>query len=92
MNRSGGDRTLAIFSVPNRPGSLYNALKPFAELGINLSMIYSRPNRGSPWGYDFLLEAECQLSNEECSGAFNELGRVAVYVKLLGSYPVSRIH
>ncbi|WP_243669441.1 prephenate dehydratase [Vulcanisaeta sp. JCM 16161] len=48
MNRSG-DRTLAIFSVPNKPGSLFNALKPFAELGINLSMIYSRPNRSSPW-------------------------------------------
>lgn len=93
MNRSGGDRTLAIFSVPNRPGSLFNALKPFAELGINLSMIYSRPNRSSPWGgYDFLLETECQLSDEECSRAFNELSRVAVYVKLLGSYPVSRIH
>ncbi|MGC9179826.1 MAG: prephenate dehydratase [Vulcanisaeta sp.] len=91
MNRSGS-KTLAIFSVPNRPGSLFNALKPFADLGINLSMIYSRPNRSSPWGYDFLLETECQLSSEDCSRAFNELSRAATYVKLLGSYPVSRIH
>ena len=91
MGRSG-DRTMAIFSVPNRPGSLFNALRPFAELGINLSMIYSRPNRGSPWGYDFLLETECQLSDETCLRAFNELGRVATYVKILGSYPTARLY
>ncbi|WP_243666636.1 prephenate dehydratase [Vulcanisaeta sp. JCM 16159] len=87
-----GDRTMAIFSVPNRPGSLFNALKPFADLSINLSMIYSRPNRGSPWSYDFLLETECQLSDVNCSRAFDELSRVAVYVKMLGSYPVVRFY
>lgn len=91
MGRSG-DRTMAIFSVPNRPGSLFNALRPFAELGINLSMIYSRPNRGGPWGYDFLLEAECQLSDGACLRAFNELGGVATYVRVLGSYPTARLY
>ncbi|BDR92533.1 prephenate dehydratase [Vulcanisaeta souniana] len=87
-----GDRTMAIFSVPNKPGSLFNALKPFADLGINLSMIYSRPNRASPWGYDFLLETECQLTNEACRRAFDELSDMAVYVKLLGSYSIMRIY
>ncbi len=87
-----GNRTMAIFSVPNKPGSLFNALKSFADLGINLSMIYSRPNRGSPWGYDFLLETECQLADETCQGAFNGLSGTAVYVKLLGSYSIARIY
>ncbi len=81
-----GDRTLLIFSVSNRPGSLYNALKPFAEKEINLSMIYSKPNRQSPWGYDFLLEMECQLEDEDCNNALRQLGGVTTYLKVLGSY------
>jgi len=81
-----GDRTLLIFSVPNRPGSLYKALKPFAERGINLSMIYSKPNKQSPWGYDFLLETECQLKDEECNEAIQQLQQETTYLKTLGSY------
>ncbi|WP_238375119.1 prephenate dehydratase [Vulcanisaeta thermophila] len=81
-----GDRSLAIFSVPNKPGSLFNALRPFADLNINLSMIYSRPNKSSPWGYDFLLEAECELRDARCRDAFNRLRDASVYTWILGSY------
>ena len=81
-----GDRTLLIFSVPNRPGSLYKALKPFAERDINLSMIYSKPNKQSPWGYDFLLETECQLKDEECNEVIQQLQQETTYLKILGSY------
>ncbi|MFB6470000.1 MAG: prephenate dehydratase [Vulcanisaeta sp. AZ3] len=81
-----GDRTLIIFSIPNRPGALYNALRPLAERGLNLSMIYSKPNRQSPWGYDFLLEVECQLRDVICTEAIRELNKVTTYLKVLGSY------
>ncbi len=81
-----GDRTLLIFSIPNRPGSLYKALQPFALLGLNLSMIYSKPNRESPWGYDFVLEVECELQDGKCRSAIEELGKNAVYLRVLGSY------
>ena len=81
-----GDRSLIIFSVPNKPGSLYSALKPFAESGLNLTMIYSRPNKMGPWEYDFILEVECSLSNNECVKAINELKGRSTYVKVLGSY------
>jgi prephenate dehydratase len=81
-----GDRTLLIFSVPNKPGALYRALRPFAERGINLSMIYSKPNKQSPWGYDFLLETECQLKDEKCNEAIQQLQQETTYLKILGSY------
>jgi len=75
-----------IFSVPNKPGSLYAALAPFAEGGLNLTMIYSRPNRSGPWEYDFILEVECSLNDERCIGAVSRLRANATYVKVLGSY------
>lgn len=81
-----GDRTMLMFSVPNKPGSLYAALAPFAENGLNLTMIYSRPNRTGPWEYDFILEVECSLSDDKCMGAITRLRDYATYVKVLGSY------
>ncbi len=81
-----GDRSLIIFSVPNKPGSLYSALQPFAEAGLNLTMIYSRPNKMGPWEYDFILEVECSLSEAKCIEAINRLRERAAYVKVLGSY------
>ncbi|ABW02170.1 prephenate dehydratase [Caldivirga maquilingensis] len=81
-----GDRSLVIFSVPNKPGSLYSALKPFAEAELNLTMIYSRPNKMGPWEYDFILEVECSLSDGKCLKAINELREHSAYVKILGSY------
>ncbi|MGC9136408.1 prephenate dehydratase [Caldivirga sp.] len=81
-----GDRSLIIFSVPNKPGSLYSALQPFAETGLNLTMIYSRPNKMGPWEYDFILEVECSLSEAKCIEAINRLRERAAYVKVLGSY------
>lgn len=81
-----GDRSLIIFSVPNRPGSLYSALKPFAEAELNLTMIYSRPNKMGPWEYDFILEVECSLSEAKCLNAINELREHSAYVRILGSY------
>jgi len=81
-----GLRTLAIFSVPNKPGALHDALEPFARLGVNLTMIYSKPNRMGPWDYDFILEAQCQLEDTECRIALDALRERSTYLKILGSY------
>jgi prephenate dehydratase len=86
-----GVRTMGIFSVPNKPGALHEALGPFAQLGVNLTMIYSKPNRTGPWEYDFVLEAQCQLEDEACSRAFEELRNRSTYIRILGSYNHTRI-
>ena len=81
-----GSRTLLIFTVPNRPGSLYRALRPFAEGGVNLTMIYSKPTRSGLWEYLFIAEAECSLDDPACVGAIEGLRNYAEFVKVLGSY------
>jgi chorismate mutase/prephenate dehydratase len=43
-SRSGNDLTSFVFSVDDRPGALLDVLKQFAERGINMVKIHSRPS------------------------------------------------
>ena len=52
----GGRETLLTFETGHRPGDLYRALGSFAEAGINLSRIESRPSGEAPWRYRFLVQ------------------------------------
>jgi len=47
------NKSSLIFSVSDQPGSLYEALKIFAERQINLVKLESRPIHSKPWEYLF---------------------------------------
>ena len=51
---TGNDKTSIVFSVSDQPGSLLKALDIFAQLGINLTKIESRPMRTRLGEYLFL--------------------------------------
>ena len=81
----GANKTSIAFGLKNVPGALYKALRVFADRGISLSKIESRPIRGRPWEYVFytdLLRGDDKLSR----GALVELKAVADMVKILGVY------
>ena len=80
-------KTSLIFSVDHTPGSLYRALGPFAELGINLCKVESRPKKGYPWEYHLFMDFEGDMNNEACINAVNRLRSLSQYVRVLGSYP-----
>lgn len=84
---TGKDKTSLLFSVKDRPGALYHALKPFARRRINLTKIESRPSKDEPWTYVFFTEFEGHRQNAKCARAIEELKKVCEYVKVLGSYP-----
>ena len=54
--RTGKDKTSVVFSVKDRPGVLKDALSAFAEEGINLTRIESRPSRKRAWTYVFFAD------------------------------------
>jgi chorismate mutase/prephenate dehydratase len=83
---SNAFKTSIVFSLKNEPGSLYNALKVFAERKINLTKIESRPSKTSPWEYIFFLDFEGKSNDEK--GALDALKTHTNSFKLLGSYPV----
>ncbi|ABU81490.1 Prephenate dehydratase [Ignicoccus hospitalis KIN4/I] len=79
-----GDKTALLASVPHRPGGLFEFLKPFAERGINLTMIYSRPLKDHPWRYVFYIETEG--SREALKEVLEEASKISSFLKILGSY------
>ena len=75
--------TIAL-TIPNRAGSLYRTLAPFAEAGIDLRSLLSRPIKGQPWHYRFFLDvAASRQMLEQCVAA--PLGAMDVELKYLGS-------
>lgn len=83
---SRGCKTSITFSVDNVPGTLYRFLQVFAEHGINLSKIESRPSKEKMWEYVFFIDFEGHAEMEPAKSALIELRRRSSFLKILGSY------
>ncbi len=79
-------KTSLIFSVPNRAGSLLDALAPFARHKVSMVRLESRPARNGAWDYNFYVDVDGHIEDEELGKAVEELGQIALYLKILGSY------
>jgi prephenate dehydratase len=85
---TGRDRTSLVFSLAaDRPGGLLSALRPFADRGINLSRIESRPTKATLGNYWFLIDCEGHLDEAPVADAVGEVRNIAVELRVLGSYP-----
>lgn len=84
------DKTSILFNVPHRPGTLFKALKPLYEAGLNLTHIQSRPMPGSTFEYIFFVDFEGGTSEERVRRALEEMKSLCSFLKVLGSYPVAR--
>lgn len=89
--RSGNDKTSIMFSLKDRVGVLYDALKPFSKYNINLTKIESRPSRRRAWEYIFFVDFNGYKDDPNVVKALKEVGEQCVYLKILGSYPASKI-
>ena len=86
---TGNDKTSIVFSAGDVAGSLYKALKEFADGDINLTKLESRLTRKKAWEYNFYLDFEGHIDDENCKKAIQELINLGSLVKVLGSYPRS---
>ncbi|HEX7472916.1 MAG TPA: prephenate dehydratase [Candidatus Limnocylindrales bacterium] len=82
-----GHRTTVVFGVRNEPGTLLAALHAFADRGVNLSKLESRPSRERAWEYVFWADLDGSEDDPACSAALADLGARATLVRVLGSYP-----
>ncbi|MFO7320877.1 MAG: prephenate dehydratase [Chloroflexota bacterium] len=81
------NKTSIVFATRNRPAALYDCLGVFAERGLNVTKIESRPRRNRPWEPIFFLDFEGHWQEPNTQEALARLLQRASFVKMLGSYP-----
>ena len=86
---SGRDKTSLVMSAPNRPGAVHDLLTPFANNGVSMTKLESRPSRTGLWEYVFYVDIEGHQSDAKIAAALAQLKQIAAFVKVLGSYPVA---
>lgn len=79
------NKTLLFLTIFNRVGILRDILSVFADLGINLNKIESRPSREKVWDYYFFIEVEIKLDDPKLTQALNILKQYCPLTKVLGA-------
>ncbi len=80
------DRTSMIFGLKHTPGSLYSVLQEFDYNKINLTKIESRPIKEKPWEYNFYVDLEGHIEEDNIKKTLNKIEKKCTFIKILGSY------
>ncbi len=84
----GGHCTSLAFTVHDTPGALVKPLQVFANRGINMSKIESRPTKRSLGDYLFFIDLEADIRDRTVQIALEELADNTETLKIFGSYEV----
>lgn len=88
VSASGKDKTSIVMSSQNRPGAMFDLLKPFAVHKVSMTRLESRPSQAGLWEYVFFVDVEGHQNDTPVQAALSEIRQKAGFVKVLGSYPV----
>jgi chorismate mutase / prephenate dehydratase len=80
------DKISAVFIVEHRPGTLYGTLRAFANRGVNILNLVSRPVPGSPWQYCFHMDFDGSLNDANVREALAEAQANCRSIRILGNY------
>lgn len=83
-------KTSLIFSTTHEKGALARCIGIFAERGLNLTKIESRPKPDTPFEYIFYMDFEGNIDREMTQAALDDLEEVTTFLIVLGSYPIGR--
>ena len=84
---TGRDKTSLLLVTRDEPGILYRALGAFAERGLNMTKIESRPSRRRPWEYVFFVDIDGHERDANVAAALAAVKASCESMKVLGSYP-----
>jgi prephenate dehydratase len=89
--RSGADakKMSLAMRLAHQPGALLASLEPFANHGVNLLKIESRPIHGKPFEYQFYLDVEA-ANHEHLEKALEEVRHATSQLRVLGLYAAAR--
>jgi chorismate mutase/prephenate dehydratase len=85
--REENNKTSFMSIIDHEPGSLYKMMSCFADYGINMMKIESRPIANRPWEYAFYIDFEGNMAEERIKSALEHIKRYSREFKVLGNYP-----
>ncbi len=90
-NLSQATKTSLALVTDHTPGSLVSALAAFSDLGMNMTMLHSRPIPTDAWHYTFYLDVEAGIGDTSLSRALEILKTQNCQVTIFGSYPKANL-
>ena len=85
--RTGEDKTSLMFTTAHKAGALAAVINVFADHGINLTNIDTRPSKRRNWEYYFFVDAEGHYEDDKLAQAIEEAKRHCGDLYVLGSFP-----
>jgi len=88
----GAFKTAIVFwgAGTERPGWLVACLSAFADRGVNLTRIESRPRRQGLGSYMFFVDMEGRVDDPHVQEGLTAVRRHAEVVRVIGSFPAAR--
>jgi prephenate dehydratase len=87
---TGKDKTSVLIYLKDHPGALYDVLGEFAQRGINLTKIESRPSKRAMGDYMFHIDCEGHIEEEEIKEALKGVESKVAMLKIQGAYPMAK--
>lgn len=81
-----GDKASLFFTLENRPGALCSVLEDFAQYGLNMCKLESRPVPGEPWTYAFYADFDWDGDARPLTAALEAAVHHTSNRRLLGCY------
>ncbi len=83
---TGNDKTTILCYIKDKPGALFDMIKPFKDLNVNMTKIESRPSKIKPWDYMFFIDFEGHVNDENIKLLLSEVEKHTSFLKVIGSY------
>ena len=90
-SKAENSKTSIIFSVKHEAGTLYQIIKEFYQNKINLTKIESRPDKNTPWQYNFYVDFIGHQDDSSIKDVLQKLRNHSTFLKILGSYPTAKL-
>ena len=90
-DKTENSKTSIIFSVKHEAGALHQIINEFYQHKINLTKIESRPNKNTPWEYNFYVDFEGHKDDLPINDMLEKLRSYSTFLKILGSYPITKL-
>ena len=82
----GADKVSIMFSIPHKPGALYNVISRFSALGLNLTKLESRPIPGRDFEFLFYFDLNGNVADEKVLNLLCQFDDEFGQFTYLGSY------